>query len=182
MVSVVSAAEYFSRFFVSKERGASGDEFVQLSDSAPEFFREIIQSAHGGMAPDDFRYKYIYESAILIGESDEDSLYDPYIEPDIYNFDLLKWVSSNLNRVSYVDEAVNCLGPSFGAKGAEFSLMDTIRLGQVEERREVYFLVKSAIEERLALFSPYIENEELKENVSKKSLPKSGKESSGLDA
>lgn len=52
------------------------------------------------------------------------------LEPDIYNWDLLKWISSNLTRASYVDDAL--LETNFK------TLWSLLGWTQVDAMREVY--------------------------------------------
>lgn len=122
----------------------SGEEFVALKDGAPEWMREAVRSAHGDFGPDNHRYWMIRELASDLhdqgGDTDEIE-----IEPDIYNHDLLAWVSSNLQRAYYVNEAVQS-----GAGGGmnDFDLYRALGAGQIEEKREVLNSLSASLSER----------------------------------
>lgn len=66
----------------------------------------------------------------------------PELEADVYNNDRLRWLSSRLDRSSYVDEYVDEFG-----QPENFNLMDLIGNGQVKEKEEVYYSVLSSLEQ-----------------------------------
>lgn len=89
------------------------------SDDFVDFYRNV----HGDFLPDDHRYeiieKIISEMLVLLNYSDYEhesidkvigEISDTEIEPDIYMGDLLYWVSSNLNRTTYVDDSQSIFG------------------------------------------------------------------------
>ena len=61
---------------------------------------------------------------------------------DVMNVDLLRWVSSNLTRMAYVDEALE----EYGMKDLAHALM----AGQAAEMGEVYDYVLSGLEAQVA--------------------------------
>lgn len=108
-----------------------------LRDGAPERVIDLVREAHGDFLPDDYRYEYIKESLELIAQDVEDA--EESLEADTYNADLLKWVSSNLNRMAYVDQALEECKCAF--------LGEYLAIGQLTERQEVFTLVLSSLEE-----------------------------------
>jgi hypothetical protein len=119
--------------------------YVRLKDDAPEWIGEAVQKAHGDFLPDDWRYAYIEGSFRLIADAGEDEgldeLADQFADDsDIYTGNLLAWLSSNLRRVGYVDEARD----EFGAASFE-SVTQEITAGQAAERREVFAAVRVAV-------------------------------------
>lgn len=103
----------------------------------------MIRSAHGDMLPDDWRYEFIVEALSDLADcNDPDEVYP---EPDIWNHDLLKWVGSHLDRVWYVDEAVQ----EYGIDARDFSLISTLQMGQTREKEEVLEVVRSHLQEQL---------------------------------
>ena len=133
------AASYFER-----ATRPDGDPFTRLKDDRPEWVYEAVYAAHGGdLLPDDYRYKWSEEAFDAIAEGDTEAS-DGFEEPDVYTSNLLEWVSSNLSRVGYVDEAVEEFG------GEPGGLADQLMLGQAAERREVFEAIFEACEEQLA--------------------------------
>ena len=138
------AQELYDRLETRKRD--SGETFVTLTDDAPEWMTEVVHAAHGHFLPDDYRYAWIRDAAEHIAQStdlDADDLMDEGMwswadeSVDIYNSDLLRWVSSNLNRISYCDE---------GSEGCEDrSLMAMVMQGQAMERRETYGALVEAL-------------------------------------
>jgi len=136
-MTVQELAEEYYKYFEYKERD-NGDRFVCLKDDRPEELRDLVYKAHDKMMPDDYKYQYIHDAIEMIADADDDRLEEPEIEPDVYDSDLFDWLSSNLTRQYYVDEAVNDIGHGK-------SITDDIMYGQVEEKREVYFSVLESL-------------------------------------
>lgn len=99
----------YARFFEHRTRD-DGSAFYTLSDDRPEWLYDAVQEAHDGELPNDWRYDTAHSIVNLIdiglsvpGEASEiaDSL------TDVYNYDLLEWVSGHLGRMEYVDEAIS---------------------------------------------------------------------------
>lgn len=121
----------------------NGDTFVKLSADAPEWMTEVVRAAHDDMLPDDWRYDCVREACGFIHDRDGDDMDDAGHEfaddVDVYNSNLLAWVSSNLTRMSYVDDAISEYQPD--------SLAKALMAGQAEERREVFEAVLSALQD-----------------------------------
>jgi len=125
------AADYLKQF--EHKKRINGASFYSLKDSAPKELKELVQAAHEGMSPDDYKYEYALDALYMLSESENDGMENRIneIEADSYTSDLLAWVSSNLERLGYVDEQARELGHS--AIGAAGDLMQ----GQVYERVKI---------------------------------------------
>lgn len=104
----------------------------------PKWLKDIIFKAHSNFAPEDYKYKYIYEMIELIANIDEDGDYNcPEIETDIYTSDLTAWLNSNTRRVYYLTNALE-----------ECEIKDGFQLlsiAQAMEKEEIYFLVLNGL-------------------------------------
>ena len=126
-------------WFITDTRD-NGEEFVKTKEGRPDWLKNLIFTAHGGMLPDDYRYKFIENSLQYIADQDEDADLDrPEIEADIYTSDLTKWLHSRNDRVCYLTEALE----TFGIKDGFAAL----QLAQLREREEVYHSVLSSLRE-----------------------------------
>lgn len=143
---VVRLAKVASPLFVWDAR-TNGDKFMRVADGAPEWVSHLAMYAHGNMMPDDWRYRFISDAVDAISEmvddGDEDAIQDRgrEWEPSVYNAALLEWLSSNLHRIGYVDEAVEELEHS--SRG----VMGDIAMGQYEEFQETFNLVCEFLDE-----------------------------------
>lgn len=114
----------------------NGDTFYCGKDNVPHYISDLCRDAHDGMMPDDYKYQYIVEALEYIDDNLDpldDSLddIDCYYacEPDYMNHDLLKWLSSHLDRMEYVDHVLS---------GMETHTLSTaLMIAQIEERTEV---------------------------------------------
>lgn len=124
----------------------NGDSFVRVKDGAPDWVTDLVYDAHGDFLPDDWRYACIRSALDWLAGS-ESSIDDANEfadgEVDAYTANRFAWLSSNLSRQAYVDEAVD----EFGAPD-EFSIADAVGLGQYMEAQEVY---QSVLESLTAL-------------------------------
>jgi hypothetical protein len=132
-------AAQLSAAFETRTRN-NGDEFTCLKDGAPEWAKDVCKAAHycqgDLMLPDDWRYSAISLVADLLDEGNDPD--EPCTEPDVYTHDLNAWVGSHLDRVAYVDEAIE--------NGAA-TLFDALAWGQASELHEVWGLVVEALRE-----------------------------------
>lgn len=140
--AVIELAKKVDRFFEVRKRRDDDEksEFVTLKDNAPEWLSELVHTAHGDMGPDDHRYEFISQAIDAIAEGSPGDLDGPEIEPDIYNHDLLAWLSSRNDRASYVDEAIEEYG-----QHSDMGIMGDIGIGQLREREEVYHSVLQSL-------------------------------------
>jgi hypothetical protein len=113
MRTVQDLATDYLKFFETKTRN-DGKEFFTLKDNRPEELQNIVRLAHCDMFPDDYKYSFIREALETIAMSIEQGEQDAIqaIEPSPYTFDQLAWLSSNLTRSSYCDDAVSDYGHS----------------------------------------------------------------------
>jgi hypothetical protein len=131
-----------ARSFLKEYSSKDNRKVVLVLEDAPSWTTDLCRDAHGDMMPDDHKYRFIKESLDAIIESitggDEGELFTQ-VEPDIYAHDLLTWVSSNIMRVTYVDNAVENYGHGE-------SVIDDIGMGQLVEKNEVLDLVTRTLE------------------------------------
>jgi hypothetical protein len=145
MSTIHTLARTASDSFVSDTR-ESGETFRKLKDDAPEWITDAIHEAHGGMMPEDIRYRWIEEAFDAIADADEDDDLDDvgseYAEDvDVYNMNLYRWLASHLSRAGYIEEAVD----EYGAP-EPFDLPSLLQRGQMMERREIFAAVREALE------------------------------------
>lgn len=120
-----------------------------FNDSVDESLKEKFRDL--GMEVDDYHYRWLafclddYTSKLkdYVGKPIEDIPLEDIndsilsdLEPDVYTHELLQWLSSNLNRMGYVDEV---LADEFeyltkGNRNLSYLLM----AGQLKEMIEVY--------------------------------------------
>jgi len=134
------AEEWLEWFVWDKDR-----EIYYLKEDAPSELLEVVRMAHGDMLPDNYKYEFIVEALEAIADycGDEEDIEDLVLdfEPDAYTSELLDWLGSNLERQYYVDEAVSQLGHGEG-------IMEDIAMGQVEEKREVFYTVLNCLRDK----------------------------------
>lgn len=126
--------QFFADQFETRER-ENGTAFHCLGDNRPEWCQDIARECHGGMMPDDYRYQWLSHGADSLADIPADEWEDQITEiadgmVDVYNFNLLQWVSSNLSRIEYVDDAMENGLPR------ENDLISALQCGQMEEIRE----------------------------------------------
>jgi hypothetical protein len=116
-----------------------------VDDSIKGKFRDL------GMEVDDYHYRWLafclddYVSRLkeYIGKPIDDISFDEIndsilsdLEPDVYTHDLLQWLSSNLNRMGYVDDV---LTEEFEYLTKDNkNLCSIMMVGQLREMSEVY--------------------------------------------
>lgn len=145
------ASEMLSSFEV-KTRD-TGKRYISLKDGRPDWMQDICRDAHnsstvGMMLPDDHRYEMISECLTAISEAEsvielDDAAYN-LSAPD-YTHELLEWLASSNHRHCFCD----AYREEFGDSGAEYDTLGIIRDGYLYELREVYWLVLSALRNRL---------------------------------
>ena len=136
------AAEAYACFETAER--PNGQTFTRTKDGTPEWVGELVRAAHGDdFLPDDWRYETIRSALAFIADDATDPEDDAHTfadtQVDVYTSNLLAWLSSNLRRLSYVDDAVSEYG------GEPGGIADQIMLGQYAEAREVYELTVSAL-------------------------------------
>lgn len=141
--TIESLAELYSNYFEKRERN-NEESFYCLKGFHPDELKDIVYKIHNegavSMAPDDYKYQFIYDMFQHISEgNDEDS-----IEADVYNSNLLHWLSSRNDRTCYCDVAIECYGTP-----EKIEMIALISQGQLYEKLEVYNFVYSFLEDRL---------------------------------
>ena len=111
-----------------------------MKDGTPEWVRDLIYEAHGGMMPDDFKFRFVAEALSALADSEDTDEAREGLEPDVYHGRLLEWVGTNLNRAGYVDEVIE--------EGGVSDFFSLLQAGQARELDEVFTLVLSALETR----------------------------------
>lgn len=95
-----------------RTKEAGGEDYCFTKDEAPQWFKDLVYKAHkiDDVLPNDYIYCFISDALSLIAGSDEPEEAILEIEGDIYNHDLLKWLSNNLTFSCYVDEVIQEYG------------------------------------------------------------------------
>jgi len=143
-ITIQEIAKEAEFYFKQKTRN-NGDKFYVLGDGRPEWLRDLVYDAHNDTLPDDFIYKFIWESIVSIMEDGEDA----YVEGDIYTSDLTSWLNSNNGRVSYLTMALEELEE-------EKNGFNLLGYAQKLEKDEVFHSVLKSLEDQAEL-----ENEEM---------------------
>jgi hypothetical protein len=112
-MKITEKANKYSAMFETRKRD-NGNSFVVLKDDASEELRESVREAHGEKLPDDWVYGTYADLMERVTEFEIDSveqledarneIVDNYV--DIYTADLLKWLSDDINNVSYLTEVL----------------------------------------------------------------------------
>lgn len=110
-MNIQQLADKYYQSFQLKTR-TNGERFYCVKDDCQDDqLTELIRIAHDDLLPDDYIYQYIHDALEIISNmSETDDIYDITLEPDCYTRDLLKWVSTNLTRIAYCDEAIEAYG------------------------------------------------------------------------
>lgn len=98
-----------TRFFQLVPRG-NGDVVWSLTDDRPEWLADAVREAHDGEFPDDWRYDTCHGIFSMLDAEDDpfdDDLAHEIADQlvDTYNYDRLKWLSDDMTRIAYCDEA-----------------------------------------------------------------------------
>jgi len=115
-----------------------------MKDRHPIWVKDMVYKAHEDIAADDYKYAYVVDTldALDEGQDPEEGKYE--LEADVYNWDLIQWLGSNLERIGFVDEAVKELGHS-----SNLGIMGDLMVGQVQEKSQVWASVVESLQERL---------------------------------
>jgi hypothetical protein len=147
-VTVQSLAAEAAGYFTAGVTREGEDQPIRiLKDDRPDWVHELVYSAHGDFGPDDWRYNTIEDALLFIADTDDpDDGSGEFADSavDVYNGSRLEWLSSNLRRAGYCDEAADELG----SEGLD--TFERIGLGQYFEASEVYGLVLRSLEDELA--------------------------------
>lgn len=124
----------------------SGETFRCLVEDAPDWMSDLMHESHSSSMPCDIIFEFIHDALHALSENDSEDDARDSIEGDTYNRELLAWVSSNLNRAEYVNRAVS---EGLVDVSSDFSLFDTLRMGQYLEKTEVFDAVLAQLQNRL---------------------------------
>lgn len=120
--------------------------YHQKKPGDPQWIQDMIHACHyNGMLPDDFVFEQVYLFCKEISELGEnDDPHDIEVHGDTYTHDLLKWLSSNLARIDFVEDAID----EYSGNGkCDLPLM--IGIGQEKEMDEILWTVIDKLEDRL---------------------------------
>lgn len=141
--TVQELAEKVRKNFVLNERD-NGAQYWSYKGVTPAWVQEMCREAHNDMMPDDYKYQFIVDALASIADNEDADDARNSIEADIYTANLTAWLSSNLNRIEYVNQA----GNDFGI-GVNFDLVQLLQLGQVTEKTEIFESILNSLEEHL---------------------------------
>ena len=150
--SITEAATDARAWFETITRGEGDDAETiwTMRDGRPDWVQELTYKAHGDFLPDDWRYKtivYALDAIVEGGEygTDPDHIGFEFADGmvDVYTHDRNAWLSSNLNRAGYVEEA-----REEGLIGDGADITEQIGVGQYEEAREIFESVRQSLEDR----------------------------------
>ena len=88
---------------------------VQLKEDQKEKYQEFVRELHDDEMPNNWRYQIIFDLLHnFVNEYDQDDLEDYLHEiadglVDVYNVDLIKWVSENISRGCFTIGDLDCV-------------------------------------------------------------------------
>lgn len=110
-MTIQELARQASESLIWNER-KEGGKYCYFKDGSPQWMKEMAFKCHNidDVMPNDYIYAFISEALDIITGSDnpDEAIFE--IEPDIYNNELLSWLSSNLSFSSWVDEEIEECG------------------------------------------------------------------------
>jgi hypothetical protein len=121
--------------------------YHQKKPGDPQWIQDMIYACHyNGMLPDDFVFEQVFNlcSEISRLEPDDDPL-DIEVHADEYSHSLLKWVSSNLARADFVDDAID--DSHWGNERSDF--FRYLGVAQEKEMQEILYTIINKLEERV---------------------------------
>jgi hypothetical protein len=154
-MTLLATATLFADAFTKDTRN-DGAEFYRLTDLSPKWMGELVQTAHADMFPDDHRYAMIRSVAIEMVEvltyadsPDFETLQEAGLEKcdslvTVYTMQRLKWLASDLSRITYCDDAAEENGTM-----PEQSMFERIGLGMLREYEEIWQLVAEGLSEQV---------------------------------
>jgi hypothetical protein len=104
-------AEWMLLFFRAGQRDTKETYYYLEDHPKKPIAQEIVRACHGDMMPDNYKYSFIRECLLQIREVTDGNYDDIDVEADVYTADLLRWLSSNLTRTGYMDQAATDYGP-----------------------------------------------------------------------
>ena len=113
----------------------NGDKFHAFKRHSPQWMQDMAHEAHGDMSPDDWKYEFIHDAIYALSEEDDAVQARDTLEVSCYYSDQLRWLSSNLGRSDYADQAREEFDMG------EEPIMKQIEMGMYQEQIEVFELV-----------------------------------------
>ena len=113
----------------------------------PKWIQDMIYECHyNGMLPDNYVFEWVYEFCREISELNEgDDPLEIEVHSDTYTHDLLKWLSSNLARIDFVEDAFDEYFSCY--EKCDLPLM--IGFGQEKEMQEILYTIVDKLNDRL---------------------------------
>ena len=117
-------------------------------DVVPEWFFNLVHDAHGDFLPDDYKYSFIHDSLCIIAYSESEEDYFEAIDQDvdIYTSALLAWLSSNIDRVQYINDVLE-----------EYPDIRTgdklLMIAQFKEREDVFNSVLNSLNKQIEIIN-----------------------------
>lgn len=142
--SIPSLASDVRKCFILKKRD-NGQEFYCVKDNIDEsmqWLSDLCYEAHADMLPDDHIYQAIVDALDAISEYDSLDDARESLEADVYLHALMSWVSSHIERIALVDDALKEFG-------ADSGLVTAIQYAQVNEKQVVFDSVVNSLEEKI---------------------------------
>lgn len=145
------AADELATAFTTMTR-IDGMVIVICKPDAPDWITDAVQEAHGGMMPDDMRYKMIRSLAADISEAlaynaDADLSYEASEHCDsavsCYHSDRFAWLASHNSRADYCDEA-----REEGMVADDATLSDRVAAGWYRECEEIWHSLAASVDAR----------------------------------
>ena len=120
-----------------KKLQSLAEEF--LDREGPLTMQDIVADP---IPPDPMRDEFLNEAleAIFLAQDLESA--EAELEPYPYDWGVMQWVSSNLNRLQYVNEALR-------SYSSDIDIMEVLRHAQVLEQTEVFHLTLNYLERLL---------------------------------
>lgn len=156
-LSTIAQEAYDCFEYREHSEAAGGGRHAHVKEGSPEWVTDLVRTAHGDMMPDNWRYDAVHSALEAIADADAEDESDLQgsdldhefcdAQVDVYTSARHEWLSSNLTRSSYCDDAVD-----EGLASPDTDLTDRIGLGQYMEAREVLTsVVRSLVEHRETL-------------------------------
>ena len=129
--------------------------YHQKKPGDPKWIQDMIHDCHyQGMLPDDFVFEQVYNFCSEISQlGPGDDPCDIEVHSDDYTHDRLKWLSSNLARLDFVDDAID----EYFDSNDRSDLALFIGIGQEKEMQEILYCVIDHLQDQVDL-----ENDEVR--------------------
>lgn len=138
-MTVFQLAKIFAESFESFTRPSAPQETQwRVKDSAPAWVHDIVRELHDGYLPNDQIFRLIRNAALFLVDNQGDKT--PWVEPDIYNSDLLRWAGEDPGAFACLDDALVAYQPD--------SFFNLLQFGQCIRLETLYGRLRYALMER----------------------------------